>query len=83
MVVLQPSSSELSTKTAVFLLLLIFCSSLLAMGLVWKTFPDMDQEDQNSLKFPKDLDDAKKLGQVLSSYKEQYFAQVCVNSSTM
>ena len=50
------------------------------MGLVWKTFPDMDQEDQNSLKFPKDLDDAKKLGQVLSSYKEQYFAQVCVNS---
>lgn len=73
---LQPSGNELSTKTAISLLLLIFCSSLLAMGLVWKTFPDMNPEDQESIKFPKDLDDAKKLGQVLSRYKEQYFAQV-------
>ena len=47
------------------------------MGLVWKTFPDMNPEDQESIKFPKDLNDAKKLGQVLSRYKEQYFAQVC------
>ena len=70
---------ELGTKTAVFLLLLIFCSSLLAMGLVWKTFPDMDEQDQKSLKFPKTLDDAKELGAVLSRYKEQYFAQVLVN----
>merc|ERR1719464_1248417 len=36
----------------------------------------MNPEDQESIKFPKDLDDAKKLGQVLSRYKEQYFAQV-------
>ena len=75
--VIQPSDNELSTKTAISLLLLIFCSSILAMGLVWKTFPDMNPEDQESIKFPKDLDDAKKLGQVLSRYKEQYFAQVC------
>ena len=77
MLVIQPSGNELSTKTAISLLLLIFCSSLLAMGLVWKTFPDMNPEDQETIKFPKDLDDAKKLGQVLSRYKEQYFAQVC------
>jgi len=74
--VIQPSGNELSTKTAISLLLLIFCSSLLAMGLVWKTFPEMNPEDQETIKFPKDLDDAKKLGQVLSRYKEQYFAQV-------
>ena len=74
--ILQLSGNELSTKTAVSLLLLIFCSSILAMGLVWKTFPDMNPEDQESIKFPKDLDDAKKLGQVLSRYKDQYFAQV-------
>ena len=77
MLVLQPTGNELSTKTAISLLLLIFCSSILAMGLVWKTFPDMNPEDQESIKFPKDLNDAKKLGQVLSRYKEQYFAQVC------
>ena len=77
LLVLQASGNELSTKTAISLLLLIFCSSILAMGLVWKTFPDMNPEDQESIKFPKDLNDAKKLGQVLSRYKEQYFAQVC------
>lgn len=76
LLVLQPSGNELSTKTAISLLLLIFCSSILAMGLVWKTFPDMNPEDQESIKFPQDLNDAKKLGQVLSRYKEQYFAQV-------
>lgn len=76
LLVLQASGNELSTKTAISLLLLIFCSSILAMGLVWKTFPDMNPEDQESIKFPKDLNDAKKLGQVLSRYKEQYFAQV-------
>ena len=75
-VVLPASDQELSTRTAISLLLLIFGSSLLLMALVWKTFPDMDAEDQKSLKFPKDLDDAKQLGQVLSRYKEQYYAQV-------
>ena len=46
------------------------------MAAVWTTFPDMDPEDQKSFKFPKDLDDAKALGNVLSRYKDQYFAQV-------
>jgi len=70
------SNQELGTKTAVSLLLLIFCSSALAMFLVWKTFPNMNPEDEKSIKFPKDIDDAKELGQVLSRYKEQYYAQV-------
>ena len=46
------------------------------MAAVWTTFPDMDPEDQKSFKFPKDLDDAKALGNVLSRYKDQFFAQV-------
>jgi len=76
MIIIPNSDHELGTKTAVFLLLLIFGSSVLAMFLVWKTFPDMDPEDEKSLKFPKDIDDAKELGNVLSRYKEQYYAQV-------
>jgi len=70
------SNQELGTKTAVSLLLLIFGSSALVMFLVWKTFPDMDPDDEKSIKFPKDIDDAKELGKVLSRYKEQYYAQV-------
>ena len=70
------SNKELGTKTAIFLLLLIFLSSALAMFLVLKTFPDLNDEDKKSLKFPHDIDDAKELGQVLSRYKDQYFPQV-------
>lgn len=70
------SSQELGTKMAISLLLLIFCSSACAMFLVWKTFPPMDPVDAESFKFPKDIEDAKALGNVLSRYKEQYFLQV-------
>jgi len=46
------------------------------MGLVWSTFPDVNPEDQKYLKFPKDINDTKQLGNVLSRYKDQYYAQV-------
>ena len=55
---------------------MIFLSSALSMVLVLRTFPDMNDEDKKSIKFPQDLDDAKGLGQVLSRYKDQYFLQV-------
>ena len=74
--IIPSSNKELGTKTAIFLLLLIFLSSALAMFLVLKTFPDLNDEDKRSLKFPQDIDDAKLLGQVLSRYKDQYFPQV-------
>jgi len=70
------NGSELGTRTAVSLLLLIFISSSLVMVLVWTTFPEVNEADKPDLKFPKDIEDAKKLGSVLSRYKEQYFAQV-------
>jgi len=70
------SERELGTKTAILLLLLIFFTSALAMFLVWKTLPPIDPKDQEDLKFPSDIEDAKKLGNVLSRYKEQYYAQV-------
>jgi len=74
--VVPSDTSEIGTRTAILLLLLIFSSSALAMFLVWKTFPPMNPEDEQSLKFPKDIQDAKDLGNVLSRYKDQYFIQV-------
>ena len=69
-------SKELGTRTAILLILLIFISSAAAMFAVWWTLPKVSPEDEKDLKFPRTLEDAKLLGQVLSHYKEQYFAQV-------
>ena len=49
------TKGELGTKTAICLLMLIFTSSVLVMALVWTTFPDMDPQDQQSFKFPKEI----------------------------
>ena len=76
--IIPSTNKELGTKTAILLLLMIFLTSALSMVLVLKTFPDMNDEDRNSIKFPNDLDDAKELGQVLSRYKDQYFLQVSI-----
>ena len=70
------SSGELGTRTAILLILLIFLSSAAAMFAVWWTLPKVSPEDEKDLKFPRTLEDAKLLGQVLSHYKEQYYAQV-------
>jgi len=72
----ETNSSELQTGTAILLLLLIFSSSGLAMLAVYYTLPQMSPEDASHFKFPRTLEDAKELGQVLSRYKEQYYAQV-------
>ena len=70
------SNGELGTRTAILLILLIFLSSAAAMFAVWWTLPKVSPEDEKDLKFPRTLEDAKLLGQVLSRYKEQYYAQV-------
>lgn len=67
---------ELGTGTAILLLALIFISSAGAMLAVWYTLPQVSPEDEKDLKFPKNIEDAKLLGQVLSRYKEQYYTQV-------
>merc|ERR1719154_571920 len=36
----------------------------------------MNPEDQETIKFPKDIEDAKSLGSVLSRYTDKYFLQV-------
>lgn len=34
------------------------------------------REDKSRIKLPRDLEDAKDLGRVLSGYKDEYFTQV-------
>jgi uncharacterized membrane protein YdjX (TVP38/TMEM64 family) len=73
---IQQSDHELGTKTALGLIILIFVSSSLIMLLVYYSFPGVDPSEAEFIKFPKDIEDAKKLGEVLSRYKDKYFAEV-------
>lgn len=70
------NSGELRTRTAIGLLVLIFTMSLVALFFVYYSFPELDPDEAKHVKFPKDIEDAKQLGLVLSHYKDKYFAQV-------
>ncbi|XP_059080258.1 transmembrane protein 41B-like isoform X2 [Tigriopus californicus] len=68
--------TELKTRTALLLIGLIFVVATAALALVYLSFPDLDPDEAEHVKFPKDIEDAKKLGLVLSHYKDRYFFQV-------
>ncbi|XP_073966441.1 transmembrane protein stas isoform X2 [Choristoneura fumiferana] len=70
------STSDLSTSNALVLVVIIFISSLLALGLLYRQFPDLEEHEKKHIKLPWDLDDAKQLGLVLDRYKEKYFYEV-------
>ena len=59
------TGNELSTRTALSLIVLIFISASLLMSLVYYSFPQIDESEREFIKFPKNIDDAKKLGEVL------------------
>jgi uncharacterized membrane protein YdjX (TVP38/TMEM64 family) len=65
-----------STRTALFALLFIFSFSVLCLTLVYYNFPKLDPSERAHLKLPKNIEDAKKLGTVLSIYKDKYFVTV-------
>merc|ERR1712001_423203 len=62
--------------TALFLLALIFGVAGLFLAYVYSSFPEMEETENQHVKFPKDIDDAKRLGIVLSRYKDRYYPQV-------
>lgn len=50
----------------------IFFSAAFVMFLVYKNFPQRREEGVN-MKVPRDMDDAKALGNVLSKYKDTFY----------
>lgn len=75
-VALESEGKHLRTRTALLLLLVIFISSLGALLFVYYSFPNLEKDEIEFVKFPKDIEDAKKLGAVLSRYKDKYFIEV-------
>merc|ERR1712079_133575 len=70
------NEKHLKTRTAILLLFAIFACSATALAFVYYSFPHLEKNESEHVKFPKTIDDAKQLGLVLSRYKEKYYPQV-------
>ncbi|XP_026765422.1 transmembrane protein 41 homolog [Galleria mellonella] len=68
--------NNLSTSKALFVVIIIFISSLCTLGLIYRQFPELEEHEKQHIKLPWDLEDAKQLGLVLDRYKDRYFTEV-------
>jgi len=69
-------SDYISTRSALFILTVIFLGSVSCLSLVYYNFPKLEPSERNDIKLPKNIEDAKRLGTVLSLYKDKYFVVV-------
>ncbi|XP_068947296.1 transmembrane protein 41B isoform X2 [Petaurus breviceps papuanus] len=67
-----------SARMSLLILVSIFLSAASVMFLVYKNFPQLSEEERANMKVPRDMDDAKALGKVLSKYKDTFYVQVLV-----
>ncbi|XP_067313825.1 transmembrane protein 41B [Pseudorasbora parva] len=65
-----------SARMSILILVSIFACSACVMYLVFRNFPELSEDEREKIKIPKDMDDAKALGTVLSKYKDTYYTQV-------
>ncbi len=69
-------AGSISTRTAFGILVIIFLFSILSLACVYSMFPEVEESEKQFIKLPRDIEDAKSLGIVLSRYKEKYYAEV-------
>ncbi|BFZ04804.1 hypothetical protein BsWGS_07843 [Bradybaena similaris] len=65
-----------STRSALLILALVFLAALVALGAVYSSFPQLEENELQYIKLPRNIEDAKNLGQLLHRYKDRYFYQV-------
>ncbi|KAI4830561.1 transmembrane protein 41B [Gymnodraco acuticeps] len=67
-----------SARMSLLILVSIFTFAASVMYLVYRNFPELPDDEMEKIKIPKDMEDAKALGTVLSKYKDTYYSQVLV-----
>lgn len=67
---------SISTRTALGILVIIFLFSVISLFCVYSLFPELEESEKQFIKLPRDIEDAKSLGVVLSRYKEKYYIEV-------
>ncbi|RUS79997.1 hypothetical protein EGW08_012231 [Elysia chlorotica] len=65
-----------STRNSLLILLVVFLGSLGVLGVVYSSFPNLDEGEKQYVKVPRDIEDAKNLGRLLSRYKDKYYIEV-------
>lgn len=68
--------SRSSTVVSFLGLLTVFLGACAIIGMVYNNFPELSEDERSKVKLPKDIDDAKELGRVLSKYKNTYHYEV-------
>ncbi|XP_060223038.1 transmembrane protein 41B isoform X2 [Meriones unguiculatus] len=71
----KPCVEAGSARTSLLILVSIFLCAAFVMFLVYKNFPQLSEEERVNMKVPRDMDDAKALGKVLSKYKDTFYVQ--------
>ncbi|KAJ0002235.1 hypothetical protein NQD34_002031 [Periophthalmus magnuspinnatus] len=74
----SPQPTQGSARMSLLILAFIFTCSASFMYLVYRHFPELSEDEMEKIKIPKDMEDAKALGTVLSKYKDTYYTQVLV-----
>ncbi|KAL4714488.1 hypothetical protein ACJJTC_017783 [Scirpophaga incertulas] len=70
------TGNKLSTCNSLVLVFFIFIGSVIVLRILYKQFPELEEEEKKHLKLPWELEDAKQLGLVLDRYKDKYFYEV-------
>uniref|UniRef100_A0A8C5VR54 Transmembrane protein 41B n=1 Tax=Microcebus murinus TaxID=30608 RepID=A0A8C5VR54_MICMU len=65
-------------RMSLLILVSIFLSAAFVMFLVYRNCPQLSEEERVNMKVPRDMDDAKALGKVLSKYKDTFYIHVLV-----
>jgi len=71
-------SSDENTMPAILMIFAIFSVSFTAMMFLYFKAPTLSEHDAQMIKLPKNLDDAKNLGRVLSAYTDEYYPHVLI-----
>ncbi|VDI14613.1 Hypothetical predicted protein [Mytilus galloprovincialis] len=72
----KPEENNGSSTGSFVILGLIFLTSIVALGIVYLNFPKVEESEKQHIKLPRDIEDAKRLGNVLSIYKDKFYIQV-------
>ena len=76
--VAKQKSEVHSSRRALLLLVAIFVCSLVCLGLVYHNFPTLEPAEKTYMKLPKNMEDAKNLGLILSRYSDRYYFTVLI-----
>lgn len=69
-------AGSISMRNALAILVIIFVFSILSLTCVYSCFPEVEESEKQYIKLPRDIEDAKHLGAVLSHFKDKYYLEV-------